>query len=149
MTDRIDISDSLAYRIYRVQRLLRRDLARLAARAGVDLTPEQWFVLNKLRLRAGQSQTDLGDEIFADRPNITRMVAGLERRGLVVRRADPDDARRVLVSLTARGQEVHDRIAMSVGPERDRLFRGITADEIVSVFSVLERIEGNVLHEVD
>ncbi|MCO4772652.1 MAG: MarR family transcriptional regulator [Deltaproteobacteria bacterium] len=145
MTHRIDIADSLAYRIYRAQRLLRRDLFRIAARAGADLTPEQWFVLNKLRLRDGQAQVELGESIFADRPNMTRIVHGLQKRGLVERRRDPEDGRKALVHLTPQGKETHDRVAGVVAPERDRLFEGISSEQMRTAFTVLEQIERNVL----
>src|SRR4051794_16318242 len=37
-------------------------------------------------------------------PTATRMVDGLEARGLVTRRRDPDDGRAVLIALTADGE---------------------------------------------
>jgi len=149
VTATIDISDSIAYRIYRAQRLLRRHLFHLVAKAGEELTPEQWFVLNKLRLDDGQAQVELGAAIFADRPNITRIVTGLERRGLIDRRRDPSDGRRMLVHLTPEGRSVHDRVADVVPAARDALFAGIPEDEMATAAAVLGRIEANILADSD
>src|ERR1700754_4415 len=38
-------------------------------------------------------------------PTATRMIDGLEQRGLVTRRRDPDDGRAVLIALTADGED--------------------------------------------
>ena len=80
---------------------------------------------------------------------MTRILAGLERRGLVSRRPDPDDGRRALVSLSPTGVEVHDRIADRVGPERARLFAGIEPELVQQTFAVLAQIEANVLLDPD
>jgi DNA-binding MarR family transcriptional regulator len=55
-------------------------------------------------------------------PTITRLVAGLEREGLVRRRSDPEDGRVQLVEATAEGRRVLQR-----GRRRrvERLARGI------------------------
>lgn len=115
----------------------------------MDLTPEQWFVLNKLRLREGQAQVELGEGIFADRPNMTRIVAGLERRDLVDRRADPSDGRRALVYLTDEGRAAHDRVAAQALPARARIFDGIAQEQLETTFAVLQIIEDNVLNQKD
>ncbi|MEO1232249.1 MAG: MarR family transcriptional regulator [Myxococcota bacterium] len=140
----VRVEDSLAYRVHRLARLLRVQLLGMGRRAGVDLTPEQWFVLNKLRHRDGQSQVELGESIFADRPNMTRILQGLERREFVVRMQDEEDGRRHVVRLTDAGRDAHDRFAAMVPKERARLFAGVSDEELAQVSEVLARIEDNV-----
>lgn len=141
----VRIGDSLAYRVHRLARVLRVNLLEVASRAQVDLTPEQWFVLNKLRTKDGQSQVELGESIFADRPNMTRILQGMERKGLVRREVDPGDARRHQVFLTAAGTTGHDAMARHVPEERRRLLEGITQGEIDIVIRVLDQVERNAL----
>ena len=144
MTDAVRM-DSIAYRIYRSARLLRRNLLAFGATRGIDLTPEQWFVLNKLSWRDGQSQVSLGDDFFADRANMTRILATLEKRGLVRREPDPDDGRRMRVFLTEEGRDVHDRFAADLPAERARLFEGMSEADIAAAQRVLDQLERNVL----
>lgn len=139
----IRIADSLAYRVHRLARVLRVNLLEVGRRASLDLTPEQWFVLNKLSHQDGVSQVDLTEAIFGDRPNITRMLQGLERRRWVRRAVAADDARKMVVRLTAEGRAVHDRFAAEVPAERARLFDGISEAELALVKDVLERLERN------
>lgn len=140
----VRVEDSLAYRVHRLARLLRVQLLGMGRRAGLDLTPEQWFVLNKLRHRDGQSQVELGESIFADRPNMTRILQGLERREYVRRGRDEEDARRHVVRLTKAGRAAHDRFAAKVPEERARLFAGVSDADLERVAEVLGRIEDNV-----
>ena len=143
---RIRIQDSIAYRIYRCARLLRRHFMQ-ADGGRFEITQEQWFVLNKLAVQDGRSQTELTEDIFADRPNLTRILATMERRGWVRRAPDPEDARRILVFLTEVGRALERDFAGWVTGARADLFRGITPEEIEVAQRVLAKLESNILGE--
>jgi DNA-binding MarR family transcriptional regulator len=127
---------SLAYRVHRA--------ARMATEAGFELTPEQWFVLNKLRHRDGQSQVELCDSLLDDRPNLTRILAGLEQRGLVRRTDDPQDARRKLVYLTEAGTALHDTFSESVHQTRADLLGDLDPEDLQVVYRVLDELEARL-----
>ncbi|MCB9676347.1 MAG: MarR family transcriptional regulator [Alphaproteobacteria bacterium] len=136
---------SLAFRIHRLQRLLRRSFLSLAESAGFAMTPEQFFLLTKLVERDGQSQTELTDASLQDRPNLTRMLGDLEQRGWIARRPDPDDGRVRIVHLTREGQAMHDRfMAEVVVPERERLFGDLSREAIDGVLEVFTRLESRL-----
>lgn len=141
------VEDSMAYEIYRAARLLRHHLGGLAQRLGLELTTEQWFVLNRLRRGDGRSQTELGDRLFADRPSLSRMLASLEDKGLITRRPDPGDRRKVQVFLTPAGTEAHDRMAALAAQERVRLFGGFADTELAQVRAFLARLEAIILED--
>jgi DNA-binding MarR family transcriptional regulator len=61
----------------------------------------------------------LGDELGVTRPNVTKLVDGLERGGLVERVPHPRDGRMVQARLTAQGVEM----AASALPGREDLMR--------------------------
>jgi len=133
---------SLAYRIHRLQRLLRRHFLQAATARGFTLTPEQFFVLTKLTQRDGQSQSELADAALHDRPNLTRMLGDLEERGLIARRPDPSDARRRLVHLTAAGARLHAGfVAQVVLPARGDLFDGLDPDDLAAAHAVFDALE--------
>lgn len=139
----IRVGDSLNYRIARTSRLLRRHLADMTQEVD-ELTPEQWFVLNRLRNDGACSQVALGDQALMDRPNISRIVGHLERRNWVQRSVDPDDGRRQLVGLTDEGRKVHDRIAKAVPGARAAIFEGIEPEELETAKRVLSKMEENL-----
>ena len=139
----IRIEDAIAYRIHRTARVLRKHFHDLAEGAGLDLSQEQWFILNKLMHDDGVAQGELVDVLFGDRPNISRMLVALEERGDVVRRADRDDARKVRVHLTAAGRRTHDAFSALVPVARRQIGRGISAEDLDVARRVLAQIESN------
>jgi MarR family 2-MHQ and catechol resistance regulon transcriptional repressor len=73
-------------------------------RAG--LTTSQFGVLEALFHLGPLCQSDLARKILKSSGNLTTVVDNLERRGLVERRRDPADRRRVEVRLTRTGHEL-------------------------------------------
>ena len=73
------------------------------ASAGLPLTMQQMTVLGSLE-GGPRRMTELAAEHGVRLPTMTVQVNRLEREGLAERRADPADARRVLVRLTPTGR---------------------------------------------
>ena len=113
------------------------------------LTEQQWRVLRALTAidTNGNDPIDAGD--LAERtsllaPSLSRILADLDRRDLIIRTADPTDQRRSLITLSRRGV---DRVRQ-VAPESERRYRAI--EEAFGV-DRLERLiaELHVLAELD
>ena len=68
-----------------------------------ELTPTQWAALVKLAEFESLSQNLLGRETAMDGATIKGVVDRLLKRGLVATAPDPDDARRMRVSITPDG----------------------------------------------
>jgi DNA-binding MarR family transcriptional regulator len=76
-----------------------------------ELLPREYGVLYALsKAPDGLRITDLGDDALLTQPGMSRLVGRLEKRGLVERRDDPDDARACRIRLTAEGSEVQRRV---------------------------------------
>jgi DNA-binding MarR family transcriptional regulator len=95
------------------------------ARAGLPSIPDaQIEVLRRLFPDRWLSPTVLGQQLGLARPTVSNLVAAMESRGLVVRRADESDARSTHVGLTDSAREqlrVYDAAAeaLLVGILRD------------------------------
>ena len=59
--------------------------------------------------RDERTVTELGDELFLDSATLTPLLKRLEQAGLVSRRRDAQDERRVIVSLTSAGRAMKQR----------------------------------------
>ncbi len=68
-------------------------------------TPTQFAAMSKLSSGEDISQNQLGRMTAMDPATIKGVIARLEERGMVERRPDPDDQRRVRVRLTPKGLE--------------------------------------------
>jgi DNA-binding MarR family transcriptional regulator len=69
-----------------------------------DITPQQIFVLRKLREAGSLNPSEIAAMLHADRPTTTVMLGTLARRRWIIRHRDRDNARRVIVSLSPAGR---------------------------------------------
>ena len=68
-----------------------------------DLSMLSWRVLAALSSRSDWTIGELGDASLAKQPTISKLIDRLVQQGMVARRADAADARRVLINLTREG----------------------------------------------
>ena len=94
---------------FHLRRAGQRHAAIFATHMGEDLTPTQWAALVKLSEHGVLSQNLLGRETAMDGATIKGVVDRLVKRGLVATGPDPDDARRMRVSITEAGREAVGR----------------------------------------
>jgi DNA-binding MarR family transcriptional regulator len=95
----------------RTSYLLSRAASSLHALGELDLeplgiTPREYSVLVVLADRSPLSQTQVAEILRLDRTTILKLGASLERKRLVVRERDPNDARAYAVALTPAGDRV-------------------------------------------
>ncbi|MFI5622505.1 MarR family winged helix-turn-helix transcriptional regulator [Nocardioides sp. NPDC051685] len=87
----------------------------LATRARLDavlkesgVTALQYTALSVLERRPTMSAADLARASFVRAQSAADLIGALERRGLIERRIDPDNRRRMLISLTPEGRTFLD-----------------------------------------
>jgi MarR family transcriptional regulator, lower aerobic nicotinate degradation pathway regulator len=78
---------------------------------GINLTPTQWAALAKLQETGPCSQNQLGRLTALDVATIKGVIDRLTARGLTETSPDPEDGRRLLVSLTKAGQQLAEKAA--------------------------------------
>ena len=78
---------------------------------GINLTPTQWAALAKLQETGPCSQNQLGRLTAMDVATIKGVIDRLTARGLTETSPDPEDGRRLLVSLTKAGQQLAEKAA--------------------------------------
>jgi DNA-binding MarR family transcriptional regulator len=122
---------TLSYVVGRVDRALRRQLG--AGLNQIGLTIPQYTALSVLNARSGLSNAQLARRSLITPQSALKLIAALERDGLVTRAPDPDHGRILRTVLTPRGKHVLaecDQVARAVesemlsqlsGAERERL----------------------------
>jgi DNA-binding MarR family transcriptional regulator len=75
----------------------------------VNLTPTQWAAVSKLTETGPCSQNQLGRLTAMDVATIKGVIDRLTARGLTETSPDPEDGRRLLVSLTRAGQQLVEK----------------------------------------
>ena len=111
-----------------------------AALAAHDATHFDFAILVTLETWDDLSQAELGRRTGINRKDVAETVAGLERRGTVTRRADPDNARLKLVSLSAKGRIWIERLKVSVDQAQAVFTENLSHDDVKALVSLLQRL---------
>ena len=96
---------------FMLRQVSQRHAAIFARSIGVNLTPTQWAALSKLAESGPCSQNLLGRQTAMDVATIKGVIDRLTARGLTETGPDPEDGRRLMVSLTRAGQQMIDKVA--------------------------------------
>lgn len=121
------ITNYLAYLLAQANRQMSAQMERALNEEGVQT--EHWRILEVLSDGQGRSMGDLAAAVLMNHPALTKTLDRIVSRGLVHRRADPADSRRVLVYISDRGLELvarlralvddhHDAVTAAVGPRK-------------------------------
>lgn len=87
-----------------------------------ELTEQQWRVLRALTANEGAVDAgELAQHTFLLGPSLSRILADLDRRGLITRTVDSADQRRSLIQLSAHGTE----LVRQVAPESEHRYAAI------------------------
>jgi DNA-binding MarR family transcriptional regulator len=123
-----EIQDLLSYRIHRVANLLSRG-AELRYRREFGVSLWEWRSL--ALLGAGREPLSLNHLAHAagiHKSQMSRVVSGLSKRGLVRREPDPADARGVRLTLSKAGRRVYEGLIRAAA-ERDAAFRDCLSEK--------------------
>ena len=106
-------------------------------------TPIESSVMRFITRNPGTSARAASEATLLTSSNFSRVLRGLEEKGLVSREPDANDARRVSLYPTPLARESRQRL----GEEWHRLLRGIEDDpaKINHLTSTLRRIEGELV----
>ncbi len=121
-----------------------RRLQKNFKRAGIDITIEQWSVLYHLWKQEGQSQQQLCDATFRDKPSITRLVDNLEKQKLVKRIPSKDDRRINLIYLTKEALTLQEKTMALANKTLNEALTGVTIAQIDMAKEVLQKVYENL-----
>ena len=86
------------------------------------------------------SPTEIARRLIVTTASVTSLLDTLERRGLVERRADPADRRRLLVAITPPAQALVRQYVPEVVALQDAVMDGISEQDRQQLIAVLTRI---------
>ena len=112
--------------------------------AGIEITIEQWSVLYHLWKEDGQSQQQLCDATFRDKPSITRLVDNLEKSKLAKRVASKNDRRSNLIFLTKEAKNLEQKTMDVANRTLNEALEGVTNGQIEIAKEVLQKVYDNL-----
>ncbi len=111
------------------------------------VTADQFVLLACLAEEHEITQQELARRASSDPSTVRAMLVLLEGRGLVARQRHPADNRARVVTLTAKGRRLFDRLRKTSEPIRMQMLAGFSADEARSLVGGLRRVINNMAIE--
>lgn len=119
-------------------------LQRMFVSRGFDISVEHWTILANLFFRQnGQFQQQLADRTYKDKAAVTRLVDGLEKRGLVIREEGNTDRRQKKIYLTEKGEKLMVELFPVAETAQKRGLQGIDPEKMYVFEEVLQQIFKN------
>jgi DNA-binding MarR family transcriptional regulator len=138
------IEDWLPYRLWRLSRAAGDTLEAYYSEA-FGLDGSDWRTLAILANYAPISAKALAETLDINQVQMTRALTRLQDLGLLSRRTDKDDKRKVVLQLNRKGNEIYQKIAPRAQAIEDRYFSSFSARERKQFVALLDRLEQQAL----
>lgn len=130
----------LPYRLSILSNMVSNTIAR-EYRDQFGLSIPEWRVMAVLGRFGPLTASGVGDRTAMDKVSVSRAVARLIERKLVKRETDPDDRRRSILKLTARGVRTHRQIVPIARGRESELAAALTEEELRSLDRLLAKLQ--------
>lgn len=114
---------------------------------GVNITPEQYLVLDILWEKQSISQQRIADIIQKDKNSVTKIIDSLEKKNLVCRVVDANDRRINKIELSQKGSDLEE-VATEVAIKfMNDVVHGIDTQDLDTFAKVLHQLKDNIERE--
>jgi DNA-binding MarR family transcriptional regulator len=98
--------------------------------------------------KEGTPSTQLGPRMGMEPTSLSRTLRTMETKGLIYRKIDEVDKRKVLIFLTKEGVEVRREVKKVVVDFNERLLKAVPKAKLKTFFEVMEKIDESVEDEL-
>lgn len=123
---------------------LKQYSAMMLKQYNVELTPEQFLLVDVLWNQGPMSQQQLADNMHKDKNSITKLVDALERKGFVERKRSSVDRRSNTIVLTEKADTMKLDAKEKGMTVLDRMLDGISEEELRSFLDTLNKLSNNM-----
>ena len=123
---------------------LKKHLAEVFKKNGVNLTAEQYLVMDTLWNEGTLTQQAIAFIIQKDKNSVTQFIDNLEKKGLVKRAVAKEDRRVNNIEVTAEGMALKDSTKKLAIETMNKALEGIPEEEVLIFVDVLKKICSNI-----
>jgi len=127
----------------RTVKQIRQNYVKAFKEANVDLTTEQWVLLDNLYQNNGISQNELAERNFKNAPTVSRIIDLLCKKGLTERQRFENDRRRYKIFMTEKGKATYEEALPHVLALRQRGWKGLTEEDYDDLIRIVNQIFEN------
>ena len=134
------IKELLSYRLHRVANLLSRG-AEMRYRREFGVSLWEWRTVALLGgAPQAQSLNELARAAGMDKSQMSRVVAGLTKKRIVVRAADAADARGIRLSLAPKGRSLYRKLIHAAAERNDAFVGCLSARERAALDTIMAKL---------
>ena len=137
---RLKLDDFLPYRLSLASNAVSQVIAR-SYEERFDLKMHEWRVITVVAEAGELTQQDIVGRTKMDKVTVSRAAQELERRGLLRRVQDTEDARSLRLSLTPEGSELYGRVVPTALELEAEVREGLSEQEVSELKDALRRLE--------
>jgi len=123
---------------------LKKYLAEVFKKNGVNLTAEQYLVMDTLWNEGTLTQQAIAFIIQKDKNSVTQFIDNLEKKGLVTRAVAKDDRRVNNIMLTEEGMALKDSTKKLAIETMNKALEGIPEQDVLTFVDVLKKVCANI-----
>lgn len=138
------LSKQVAVRINVVSCKLTQYTAAQLRKQGIDLTPEQFLLVDLLWNQGPMTQQKIADAMQKDKNSVTKLINTLVRKGLVLRQQSLKDRRANIISPTEKGEDLKDSAKKKGIEILNNILEGIDENELLAFLDTLDKMSENM-----
>ncbi len=108
--------------------------------SGFDLTEQQWRVIRTTFINGELNAQTLASQSAILGPSLSRILNRLESDGILVRKVSPGDQRELVISLSAKGKRLHQKVQPKVQVNYDALDKKLNATKLSQLVNLLDEV---------
>jgi Transcriptional regulators len=148
MSSLLILSNSYGLLIDRTLRIIKLRYLQTFRANGIDITPEQWALLDQLCQTNGISQNELANETFKNAPTVSRIIDLLCKKGWTERSRHENDGRSFNIFLTSEGEKIVKKLLPKVAHLRELGSQNISEKDYKVFIGLLNKIYENYQEEI-
>ena len=137
------LNNSYGTLIERTLRLIKLRYLQTFRAANIDITPEQWVLIDKLYQSNGISQNELANITFKNAPTVSRIIDLLCKKGWTKRSRSSEDRRSYNIILTEAGSQIVETLLPKVAHLRQLGWKNMTEQDHLKFIQILNQIYEN------
>ena len=143
-TSLLQVEYMTGFIIERSSKRMKQVCQQLLKENDINITVDQWVVMQELNKTNGQVQISLANNTFKDAPTITRIIDLLCQKGYVERVSNPNDRRRFQIFLTDSGKDLIRLVEPIIMDFRKKAYEGLDSNQLNILKESLNHIFENL-----
>jgi len=133
----------IGFLLERTTRIVKLQFHKAFKNLKIDMTPEQWVIMDALFQENNQPQKKLADVSYKNAPTISRIIDVLSKKGWVERKMSKQDRRVYIISQTKEGKAIYKKVIGEVERLRDLGWNGLTSKDYKDFTRIINQVFDN------